>query len=92
MKKYTVLVTVEGAGPFPFDMLRHDSCQPACAAELEIIGEREFKAQMGAPRRRVQVAYEAESLRVARHPELVTVRRWQSFGWSVIDRSEPVSH
>lgn len=62
--------TVEGAGPFPLDMLRYDSAHPRTETDAN-------KAQ-DAERGRRTVTVTTWS------PNAPTVRRWESFGWRVV--------
>lgn len=72
--------TVEGTGPFPFDMLRYDVCWPLRQEDTAAM-ERLFRpsSKGGRPVRgpvRITLATNG-------HPP--TVARWKSFGWKVID-------
>lgn len=67
--------TVEGHGPFPFDMLRYDTAWPAREAETPLFAP---FGKAVAPTRKI-------SLVGLRAP---TVARWHSFGWNVLDHHE----
>ena len=70
--------TVEGAGEFPFDMLRYDTCWP----------EHEYETvRLSSPRRDDRFARRSVGLIGLREP---TTARWQSFGWHV-SKSSPRS-
>jgi hypothetical protein len=60
--------TVDGKGEFPYDMLRYDLCWPA--SEGDSLG---LHATYGIPR--------IINLKGLKPP---TVRRWASFGWTVL--------
>lgn len=62
---------VEGAGAFPFDMLRYDSCWPVREGYDSGKLERECRE-----RRRVLLATSYEGS--------PTPRRWESFMWKVV--------
>lgn len=65
--------TVEGAGPFPLDMLRYDRCTPDTEADA-------LRAQDTHGGRRKVVLQ-----RLIDSPFWVpTVGRWESFGWKVV--------
>lgn len=69
--------TVEGAGEFPFDMLRYDACWPYSEGRdsTELSSESHFSF-----RRRVVLQSQQES-----GP---TPGRWQSFGWRFVGEGE----
>ena len=64
-----VTFTVEGAGSFPFDMLRYDGCYPR--------SERDSAAIKADGRRTVTL--------IARERFSPTTARWESFLWRVIE-------
>lgn len=66
--------TVEGSGPFPFDMLRYDQCWPATENDSAKI---ERTTRRGAHSR-------AETIRLASNIDRTTGARWVSFGWKVV--------
>jgi hypothetical protein len=64
--------TVEGKDCFPIDMLRYDSCWPMTSDDVFMM-----PIEHNAPeRRRVTLASHKEP----------TGARWESFGWTIIDR------
>jgi hypothetical protein len=68
--------TVQGKGPFPGDMLRHDRCYPADTnSALAMIND---MADRPRPIRQVTLAAQA-----GRKLWLPTFERWRSFGWMV---------
>lgn len=70
--------TVEGAGDFPFDMLRYDSCWPYSEGH-----DSSALSQYGTHgRERRRVVMQTYS------PTAPTTGRWQSFGWRVVALSE----
>ena len=78
--KYLYEYFVTGTGPFPIDMLRHDSCWPASGEEAAKI-EWSFTARLGGERARRQ----SIKLRSYRGP---TIGRWNSFTWKVTSRAQ----
>jgi hypothetical protein len=71
MRKDPHFFTVEGAGEFPFDMLRYDACWP----RDEGLDSYKLSGFEHGLRRIVLVT----------HREIApTVGRWESFGWRVI--------
>ncbi len=75
--------TVEGSGPFPFDMLRYDSCYP--------VSEAQDSSKLGMyqkDRREVTLRCRGGSKEdVARAP---TTGRWNSFLWGIVKVKDPV--
>jgi len=69
----TTVFTVEGAGQFPFDMLRYDACWPYRGVDAAKLEHHQLD------RRRVTVE--------SRSRTTPTTARWQSFGWSVVGGS-----
>lgn len=64
--------TVQGAGEFPFDMLRYDSCYPATQEAVSVMAPGGPRPRL--PMRSVQVTGRREP----------TEGRWASFGWHVM--------
>jgi hypothetical protein len=77
-KMTTKKFTVRGVWPFPFDMLRFDSCWPyssADAAKIEAMYRRDGEHQ----------AVEIDLLTDDHNFLAPTDGRWESFGWSVLN-------
>ena len=75
---YVSLLTVEGRGDFPWDMLRYDRCVP-------YTGEDASKMD--------RISLETRTIRLQMYsvvPAGPTVDRWKSFGWTVVS-SEAVT-
>ncbi len=70
-----VRFTVEGAGVFPFDMLRYDSCWPESESRDSYELDRYHE---GNPRRQVTL--------LSDEYHAPTVGRWESFLWRVISQ------
>ncbi len=72
MRKHTELYvfTVEGAGSFPFDMLRYDQCWPYYGADAALLEHHQRE------KRRVVLQ--------SSNTSLPTMGRWQSFNWRVV--------
>lgn len=76
-KMYTTYFIVEGASPFPMDMLRYDSAIPATENEAGVLD-------------RINAPYvDAGTVRVALRSVKVntsgpTEGRWESHGWKVV--------
>lgn len=68
--------TVEGAGQFPFDMLRYDHCWPLS----EGYDSGRLACDHGAELRRVVLATD--------NPSAPTIGRWESFTWQVVGIGE----
>jgi hypothetical protein len=66
--------TVEGSGPFPFDMLRYDACWPASENDSAVLERMDREA------RRHRTVFTL-TLATTVH---VTEARWESFGWKVV--------
>lgn len=79
MKTHKTLYAVEGAGRFPFDMLRYDASYPLHEAHTGASG---MGGDYDAPRRVVVLVH--EGYREWRP----TVARWESFGWRVVELPE----
>jgi hypothetical protein len=65
---------VEGASPFPVDMLRYDGCWPATEADSYAI----HRTFVDPYNERIQITLTSDQ-----HPT-ATAGRWKSFGWSVV--------
>lgn len=77
---------VEGSkwGDFPFDMLRRDSAQPASADDITLMERlKSFGGDKDGLPKRVRVSL----MTAERHGPLV--ERWESFGWKVVECSDP---
>ena len=63
---------VQGLGTFPVDMLRYDSCWPKRQEDVTAIQR-----------------YERNKIRIVhiRSYRLPTFRRWESFGWTVVEHA-----
>jgi hypothetical protein len=69
--------TVQGRGPFPADMLRHDQCYPCdTASAVNIVNDLSERPR---PLRKVSLATV-----VGRKGWQPTFERWRSFGWMVL--------
>lgn len=75
-KVYIQQLVVEGAGEFPWDMLRYDSCWPADERESP-------KLQTHRTEKR-----SVELTRMTRNTRGPNERRWKSFGWTVVSWKE----
>lgn len=80
--------TVTGRWPFPLDMLRYDSAEPASAEDRQRI-ERlsvEHPASLEVLREKVSVSLvtELKPYHLSMH-----ARRWESFGWRVVGHETP---
>lgn len=71
-KRYLYTFTVEGAGQFPFDMLRYDSAFPASERDS-------YEISHDDKRRRVTL-----QAWVTRDSRVPTSGRWESFLWKVV--------
>lgn len=69
-RMYSVRFFVRGAGDFPFDMLRYDSCFPVYENEARSMAEKHELRTV-----------ELEQRRMVGSPTGPTVGRWESFGW-----------
>ena len=73
----TVEFTVEGLAPFPYDMLRYDSCFPANQEAARRMGLLSF-----ADDDKTQITLQTHT--TTRTASLaVCPDRWKSFGWAV---------
>lgn len=72
--------TVEGAGDFPFDMLRFDECWPASGEDTGKMAAGRWSDAPELMRRR-QVRMGA----ARKGAPAPTVKRWESFGWRVVE-------
>lgn len=76
-KPTTTVITVEGRGSFPIDMLRHDACYPRSQQDVnKIIDDRR-----GDGMQFVQVVHHV--LKDENIASIPTTERWSSFGWRV---------
>lgn len=71
--------TVEGKGPFPFDMLRRDTCYPRTTESAHAM-DCSRCAEMAHGKRKVELIKPVEH--DYDHPN---AQRWESFGWNVIE-------
>lgn len=69
---------VEGAGQFPFDMLRYDSCYPATQGDAFALEPHRRE------RRKVTLLANVTVQEIFSVPDH---ERWQSFMWKVVDGS-----
>jgi hypothetical protein len=70
VKVYKKIVTVQGSGRFPTDMLRYDSCVPASEKDANALfqtEDREVKV--------IQFCAEVSGV--------PSKARWESFGWKI---------
>lgn len=77
-KVYVLRLVVEGAGDFPVDMLRYDSCVPFEEKESMEIGQGD-----GLRLRKRQVVLR----RFSTSGMPATEGRWKSFGWNVVSEA-----
>lgn len=78
----TCFFAVTGSGDFPFDMLRYDSCWPACESESAKIAIGSYAEPLGM--RTVALACKpGDNWR-----SVPNVKRWHSFGWKASDLYE----
>jgi hypothetical protein len=77
MTMHQTRFTVEGAGPFPIDMLRYDCCFP----ETEFGGTAAIMSEeiRGVRHAKLMVRHEGKG----RHQ--LTPARWASFGWRIVE-------
>lgn len=69
---YRTVLTVEGSGEFPVDMLRYDRCCPDTGGDvMGVIGRTSLP-------RRVRL------LRFSIAGDKAEAARWKSFGWTVL--------
>ena len=68
---------VEGEGPFPFDMLRYDTCWPAGSPDANLLTIRQG-------RRRILMCCARQPTTFGGGLCFPTVSRWESFGWIVV--------
>lgn len=69
---------VRGTGAFPVDMLRYDECYPTDSVSAGAIG-------MCTENVRAKDSKRTVSLATTKRCPWPTTRRWESFGWSVIE-------
>ena len=79
-KYHEIHFTVRGSGAFPYDMLRYDRCFPA--SERESAGLACPYHGPESSKRDVQITAVNYDGNNATAP---TERRWNSFGWKVLD-------
>jgi len=72
--------TVEGAGTFPVDMLRHDGCHPTSAKSVDVI------VQTNQQGTREPWKVELAAASSSKEP-LWTKARWKSFGARITKKS-----
>lgn len=75
-KVYVTRLVVHGAGRFPVDMLRYDSCTPWNETDSHRVGTEDDHGR--APR-------EITLRRFSRSGEPATTGRWNSFGWTIVE-------
>jgi hypothetical protein len=75
---HRVEVTVCGEGRFPLDMLRYDQCAPRTSSDASAIVEPNFRL----------VSLNAYNNAAVNSGQVVTVARWESFGWYVLTANE----
>jgi hypothetical protein len=71
-KVYITRLVVEGAGTFPVDMLRYDSCCPETQDDVA-----EMTGRLSGKRRVVLRRFSRSGVEAERS-------RWRSFGWTVV--------
>lgn len=71
---------VEGSGPFPFDMLRYDTCYPDNHEDVVKILCSATQDKQSTGIYRISLARRVESKK-----DLPTYKRWESFGWRVLE-------
>jgi hypothetical protein len=72
-KYVPTVITVNGRGSFPLDMLRYDRCVPLESIDCERIDDVEYT--------------ERRTVRLVRYSEQgskATAARWSSFGWTIL--------
>lgn len=67
--------TVEGNGPFPIDMIRHDRCWPASQEQVTALAPHSRSILYGEPRR-VELRSHSEP----------NEGRWRSFQWQIVEQ------
>lgn len=75
---FVTRLVVRGAGRFPVDMLRHDSCTPWNETDSYRVGTEDDHGR--APR-------EVTLRRFSRGGQEATVGRWESFGWLIVEET-----
>lgn len=74
MKLYYHRFTVEGSDHFPHDMLRYDTCWPSCSGDVDTMDFTEDGMNR------------LVTLTSVGHKDWKpTLRRWESFGWKVLE-------
>lgn len=81
---YRVTFTVQGTTPFPIDMLRYDRCTPRFEGDSQRIMNTFDDAR---PHRNIPIKVEVIkwSRTKADTKHAIAPRRWESFGWFVVD-------
>jgi len=77
MKQKRLIVTVQGAGDIPIDMLRYDRCTPEHETDSGLIARSFFPSAFSPGEKNTQI----NLLYVDREP---TEGRWKSFGWEIV--------
>jgi hypothetical protein len=78
MHKHSVYLfrfTVEGKGPFPFDMLRYDHAYPATQEDVNVMSNEYLAIQRSERHVNLRMYCFAK--------DGPTMDRWESFGWRV---------
>ena len=77
---YMQTLTVEGAGQFPLDMLRYDTCVPAYESEIHLIAMTIRDGEHYLAPRKIRLQ------RFSSHADHgPTKARWESFLWKVVE-------
>lgn len=75
---------VQGSGTFPFDMLRYDGCYPESQDDVHRMLDSAYADPTLGTVRIVNLIQPV----VAGFKKVVTVERWESFGWKVIQQEK----
>lgn len=78
-------IYVRGAGTFPFDMLRYDSCAPADGEAISAMINAEENYGLGSGNQQSKFVKLFHYSEDGRAP---TVARWASFGWGCYTEAE----
>lgn len=78
MKRNVTEFTVQGSSPFPFDMLRYDSCWPVTGDDVSGIDSS------------LDWAYRPRMVTLRTVAATITPDRWKSFGWIVTDSQHAI--
>jgi len=83
MKKYECVFTVVGCGSLPIDMMRYDRCTPHTQEDASKVAN-SFMNYKPTEERTIHLHcyMETAGKNPGDHP---TTRRWNSFGWKVIN-------